>query len=281
MARKGTSSKSIWYPRYPGDYGRKTAHLSLMEHGAYALLMDYAYSMNGVIPANAEQVHRICRAFDALEQAACMRVLQEFFDLQEDGWHNERIEEEMLKRGDISEKRRQAALDRHAKASANAHANADANAPTTTATATYIGGGGSADAKTGEVLTIREEVLQAMGLGPDGVSSPSSMLGGQADMAELGRWLKLPGLDTEAICEEIRRVTANKTDGPPSSFRYFSKAMERLSGQLTAPDLRPSQPRRTNNDRVSRAAAADRAIIDAAAALPDDYFRDPRLRDRL
>jgi hypothetical protein len=24
-----------WYAHYPGDYGRDTAHLSLVEHGAY------------------------------------------------------------------------------------------------------------------------------------------------------------------------------------------------------------------------------------------------------
>ena len=35
--------KNFWYPHYPGDYGRDTGHLSLIEHGAYRLLLDHCY----------------------------------------------------------------------------------------------------------------------------------------------------------------------------------------------------------------------------------------------
>lgn len=282
MAKRASGSISIWYPRYPGDYGRKTAHLSLVEHGVYALLMDYAYSNDGIIPANAVQVHRICRAFAGEEQDACMRVLHEFFDLREDGWHNERVDEEMLKRGNISEKRAKAALKRHA----NARANAGANAHTTTATATYSGGGGSAGAERAGInieninndRTEREMVLDAIGV-PDGVVGASKFIGTPGDVAEMGRWLALPGITIDLACSEIRRVMANKTDGPPSSFKYFSKAMERLSGQMSAPALQPSEGRK-QSDKPSTA-KTERAIIDAASSVPDDYFRDPGNRDRL
>ena len=33
-----------WYSFYPGDYGRDTGHLSLIEHGAYRTLMDHYYA---------------------------------------------------------------------------------------------------------------------------------------------------------------------------------------------------------------------------------------------
>ncbi|AUD03456.1 DUF1376 domain-containing protein [Spirosoma pollinicola] len=42
MSRK---SDRHWYPRYPGDYARKTAHLSLTEDGAYTKLMDWYYTV--------------------------------------------------------------------------------------------------------------------------------------------------------------------------------------------------------------------------------------------
>lgn len=130
-----TKSINHWYPRYPADYGKKTRHLSMMEHGAYALLMDYCYSTGNPIPANAVQVHRICMAFASDEQDACMRVLHEFFTEQPDGWHNDRIDEELEKRNDISDKRSKAAQKRYEKKPANAHAIAPANADTATATA--------------------------------------------------------------------------------------------------------------------------------------------------
>lgn len=238
MAKRSASSKKIWYSRYPGDYGRKTQHLSLAEHGAYSLLMDYAYSNNGVIPAIAVQVHRICRAFGADEQAACMSVLHEFFELRDDGWHNDRIDDEVLKRGDLSEIRAEVARKRHAKDRAIADAKAGAIAPTITTTATDIGGDDSAGAKADDFLTPRELVLEAIGC-PDGVAGPSRFIGTPGDVAELGRWLDLPGVTLDLVCEEIRRIMSRKSDGPPGTFKYFTRAMQELSGHLSAPQLEP------------------------------------------
>ena len=233
------AGRLIWYPRYPGDYGRKTAHLSLAEHGAYALLMDYAYSNGGKIPASAVQVHRICRAFASDEQEACMAVLQEFFELREDGWHNARVEEEMLRRGEISEKRAKAAQKRHANAGANGDAIADANAHTVTVTVTSID---DDDASAREDMTFRERILTAMKRDTvSGIDANGRVAGTRADMAEAERWLALPGLTEDLVIEEITRIVAKQ--GPPTSFRYFTKAMQALSGELSAAPLAPTAPR--------------------------------------
>jgi uncharacterized protein YdaU (DUF1376 family) len=114
-------STSIWYPRYVGDYQRKTSHLSLTEHGAYAMLLDHYYSTGKPIPASAEQVQRICRAFASHEAEAVQSVLNQFFELLEDGYHNKKADKELLKRSSISEKRQKAAYSKHA----NAHASAE------------------------------------------------------------------------------------------------------------------------------------------------------------
>ena len=76
---------SIRWPRYVGDYQRKTLHLSLVEHGAYALLLDQYYSTGKPLDANASALHRICRAFGPDEQKAVQSVLKEFFTLEADG----------------------------------------------------------------------------------------------------------------------------------------------------------------------------------------------------
>lgn len=103
-----------------------------------------------------------------------------------------------------------------------------------------IGGGGSASAR--ETPTFREELLTAIGADPiSGIIGPNGrQLGTQADMAEAQRWLALPTITEPIALAEVRRIMAGKTDDPPSSFRYFSTAMRRLSGALSAPNLTPS-----------------------------------------
>ena len=104
---------SHWTPFYWGDYLRDTAHLDLMEHGAYVKLLAHYYSTGRPLPANAEQMHRICTAFAPAERDAVDRVLSEFFHLEEDGYHNSRADRELAKRDKVSAARRKAAEARH------------------------------------------------------------------------------------------------------------------------------------------------------------------------
>jgi hypothetical protein len=128
---------------------------------------------------------------------------------------------------------------------------------------------------------VRERLLAAMGIGPDGVAGPSKFIGTRADMAEAARWLDLPGMSVEAVCEEIRRLISTKADGPPSSFKYFTKAMQRLSAALTAPPLHPDEPagsRRGTSHERQRFDQTINAIADGLSAGTihlDASGRDP------
>jgi uncharacterized protein YdaU (DUF1376 family) len=85
-----------FYKRYMGDYGRKTAHLSLIEHGAYTLLLDALYSTEKGLPAGYADLFRICRAMSKTEQTAVASVADQFFPVGEDGLrHNSRAAEEL------------------------------------------------------------------------------------------------------------------------------------------------------------------------------------------
>lgn len=114
-----------WYAHDIKAYEAKTAHLSILEHGAYRLMMDHYYKTAAPLPANVEQVHRICRALAEHEQVAVTSILHQFFALDADGWHNEKADEELSRMADISGKRSIAAKNRHSKPSANAPAIAD------------------------------------------------------------------------------------------------------------------------------------------------------------
>lgn len=84
-----------YWERHIGDYARDTAHLSMLEHGAYTLLLDRYYATEKPIPA--DQVHRLARARTRDEKAAVDAVLDEFFSLIDGEWHHNRADREIEK----------------------------------------------------------------------------------------------------------------------------------------------------------------------------------------
>ena len=112
-----------WHPFYFGDYINDTRHMPMIEHGAYLLLMSHYYQQ-GYLPASAVQLHRICMAFAQAERDAITSILDQFFTEKDGYYYHERIEAELKKAKEISEKRSKAAKIKHALAAANAHASA-------------------------------------------------------------------------------------------------------------------------------------------------------------
>lgn len=85
-----------FYKRYPADYGRKTARLTLAQHGAYTLLLDEVYSTEAPLPGSFDELYRICRAMSRPEQEAVRSVADMFFPLGADGLRrNQRAVEEI------------------------------------------------------------------------------------------------------------------------------------------------------------------------------------------
>ncbi|WP_017760677.1 YdaU family protein [Pseudacidovorax intermedius] len=85
-----------FYKRYPGDYAKKTSRLTLAQHGAYSLLLDEIYLTEAPLPADLDELHRICRAMTKPEQEAVRIVADRFFPVAADGLrHNERATEEI------------------------------------------------------------------------------------------------------------------------------------------------------------------------------------------
>jgi uncharacterized protein YdaU (DUF1376 family) len=97
-----------YYKRYMGDYGRDTSRLSMMEHGAYSLLLDDYYSTRTPLPEDLGELYRICRATTKQEQAAVGSVAKRFFPVGEDRLrHNKRADEEIVKWEAMAEENRE------------------------------------------------------------------------------------------------------------------------------------------------------------------------------
>lgn len=68
-----------FYKHFMGDYGRSTADLSLVEHGAYRLMLDQFYGSGRPLPADKRALYRLLRAESATEKQAVDAISLRFW----------------------------------------------------------------------------------------------------------------------------------------------------------------------------------------------------------
>jgi len=84
-----------YYEHHLGDYLRHTAHLSMLEDGAYRRLIDAYYIREAPLPNELREVFRLVRAQSKQDREAVETVLREFFTESPDGWRHGRCEHEI------------------------------------------------------------------------------------------------------------------------------------------------------------------------------------------
>lgn len=104
-----------YYEHHLGDYLRDTAHLSMVEDGAYRRLLDAYYIKEKPLPSDRREIFRLVRAAGKSDRAAVETVLKEFFVESPEGWRHKRCDVEIARYLDKQDK---------ARASANARWNA-------------------------------------------------------------------------------------------------------------------------------------------------------------
>lgn len=108
----------------------------MIEHGAYTLLLDEYYATGLPLPAEVNDLYRICRAIGKKEKQIVVKILNLYFYFQEGFYHNKKADEQIAKRCDISEKRSNAAKSRYDINHANAGDLHTVLHPTSTSTTT-------------------------------------------------------------------------------------------------------------------------------------------------
>jgi len=93
-----------YYKHHLGDYATRTAHLSVLEHGAYRLLMDAYYTAEKPLTLDMARLCLMVRATGAAERKAVESVLGEFFNKTETGWQHNRIDSEIQEYAQTVEK---------------------------------------------------------------------------------------------------------------------------------------------------------------------------------
>ena len=91
------SGHNAFMPLYPGDYQRDTAHLSCEQHGAYLLLLMHAWTHDGLVPDDDDQLARITH-MERRPWAKIRLVVLAFFYPTEGGYRQKRMDREIAKR---------------------------------------------------------------------------------------------------------------------------------------------------------------------------------------
>jgi hypothetical protein len=158
-----------------------------------------------------------------------------------------------------------------------------------------VGRGGSAGARdepppatTDEGVytpTFRERILEAIGVGPDGIVGPNGkVIGTAADVQIATRWRDELGLTEADIVAVVSETMAAKTDGLPTAFKYFNLPMQRLAKAKTEPLPEPSTSSSKPGSRRHGRSAFNSAInatadrLSAGTAHLDTSSRDPFTR---
>ena len=102
-----------FYKKNIGDYAKKTGRLTLLQHGAYTLLMDACYDRERF--PTLEEAIEWTWALSTEEVAAVEFVLQRFFTLEDGRYVQNRIREEIEDYNGKALKNKEIALEREAK----------------------------------------------------------------------------------------------------------------------------------------------------------------------
>lgn len=115
-----------YYEHHIGDYAEATAHLSFVEDAAYSRLIRKYYASEKPLPVEVKAVQRLVGARSEDEKEAVETILNEFFILGADGWHNTRCDEEIARYQDKQTKAKRSAEARWNKSRTHSEGNTEA-----------------------------------------------------------------------------------------------------------------------------------------------------------
>jgi len=116
--------KYPWMPLFWGDFLANTMHLSAQEAGAYLFLIAHAWEHDGEIPGDWVRLSRIAHVRQN-HWKSTWKALEPFFEPLSRGslirgYSHKRVTTELLNLAEISNKRKEAAMQMHSKRRASA-----------------------------------------------------------------------------------------------------------------------------------------------------------------
>jgi len=265
-------------PIYIGDYLADTGHLSTTQHGAYLLLLMH-YWRKRELPEDDKQLAAIAKLplriwLDSKE------TIQAFFF---DGWKHKRIEAELQRRAEVSNKRAEAGAkggSRSAKAEQELSNCSDFASSllkqngSMTQSQSHIDVADDAREPPSPSFTLAEKLLVIAGHSPE--FWPPGWCGAPHRVAT---WLA-QGWQADIIIAAVTAAAARKHGAPANSVQFFENAIAEEHARQAAPlpkvDIREAQTITVKHGRHGKAgdiiAASDKlvSIIDSFSAGPGE-----------
>ena len=116
-----------YFEHHIGDYDQATAHLTACEDGIYSRLIRWYMASEAPLPGDLKLIQRRVRAHSKDERAAVQTVLDEFFELRDDGYHQHRCDEEIARYQDKQAKAKRSAEARWSAVRTHSEGNANAS----------------------------------------------------------------------------------------------------------------------------------------------------------
>lgn len=226
-----------YYKAYPRDFFEGTIGLDFEEKAAYRLLLDLIYMHGGRLADEPRFIagHLGCsvKKWNSLREAILARG-----KIVVSGGYlgNIRADKELDSLKSFQDKQRKNAGKPkknnnigEATAEPQGKPNERHTEPDTEATSVAVRAGARAAAPQSLNSGDRIALLEAMGIGPDGITGPSSFIGTTADMADAAKWSAM-GLTLAEQIGVIRdacgRQRLKQPDWMPRRFVYFTGAMQ-------------------------------------------------------
>lgn len=244
-------------PLYVADYLRDTQHLSTQEHGAYLLLIMYAWSHEGLLPGDEKRVARIA-GLTPKEWKNSRDVLIEFFAKKSDGFRHKRIEKERARATALNEQRREAgrasAAARSAK-SGNERSN-DRSNEKATSVGTEAATKPQRNARPSPLPSQEEEQFSNLPTDVRAIMAEGGYVSAPGDLAMLKRWYEAGATLEQDILPVIRRVRPTLSKAPFTLKVFDPHIREKLAAdQAEIEHLRKISRRYEAVEREQQAAS--------------------------
>ena len=229
-----------YYKAYPRDFFEGTVGMPVELKGIYRLVLDLIYMQGGALIDDPRYIAGHLGAAVKTWTTARAKLIEAGKLFEVDGTlRNNRADKERIITASFLDKQRingrEPKKNRHLpKAVAKPKVSHTEPEPEPESK----GGGGSARVRETDTPTLRERIMDALGVDRSGLLGPNGkLLGTQAEMQDVARWSSELGLTEDEQIAVIRETMQGSRagKGPPGSLRYFNAAMSRFAEAKARP----------------------------------------------
>lgn len=254
------------YPHHIGDFNSATRHLTFVERALYRELLDLYYDTERPLNADVSKIARRVLANTEELREALVVVLEEFFVLGDDGWHNDRCDREIAAFHSKQEQQSRAGRASAAKRTGGRPPDAGDAQPSNPAPE---GGGGGVDGGSTPVERPLNDRTTNQNQNQNHISPPNPPAGGAVGGLAIATALSshFPGHRRTRIAEVADLIAAIAAEGMATAEQLLQAA------ELQAAELGKDGGKHAPNvlTWLRRKGWLDSAALPAGGGIPSDW----------